>query len=207
MLKIIWVLFIFNFSTPIHKANILKQDYLYPMHQAWILFSQSFVCLCYFADLKALAQYGTINLCILLRLQDRQLFEHFNSSMINICLRMLIYRWYTKYLRADCFLDERNDSGMSVVGHSWGIGIRAVLRVCSKSPKNLLLILFSFLFLFFLSLHNTEHFKLYEHYKEKLPYWWHIVPRDFPAHPLSCGKALGTRLLTRLKQLSMAKNA
>jgi len=57
MLKMICVLFILNLSAPIHKAYILKQDYLYPLKQAWILFSQSFVRLCVFVDFEG---FGTI---------------------------------------------------------------------------------------------------------------------------------------------------
>lgn len=34
MLKMICVLFILSLSAPIHKAYILKQDYLYPLKQA-----------------------------------------------------------------------------------------------------------------------------------------------------------------------------
>lgn len=34
MLKMICLLFILNLSAPIHKAYILKQDYLYPLKQA-----------------------------------------------------------------------------------------------------------------------------------------------------------------------------
>lgn len=75
MLKMICLLFILNLSAPINKAYILKQDYLYPLKLAWILFSQSFVCLyASLWSLKALAQYGTINLSILLWQKDRKLW-------------------------------------------------------------------------------------------------------------------------------------
>lgn len=74
MLKMICVLFILNLSALIHKAYILKQDYLYPLKLAWILFSQSLFVYASLWSLKALAQYGTINLSILLWQKDRKLW-------------------------------------------------------------------------------------------------------------------------------------
>lgn len=73
MLKMICVLFILNLSAPIHKAYILTENKIIYIHWNKPEFCSRSLLFVYASwwILKALAQYGTINLSILLWQKDR----------------------------------------------------------------------------------------------------------------------------------------
>lgn len=115
---------------------------------------------------------------------------------------MLIYRW-CKFVRADYVLDDLNDSGIPVVGHSWGIEIRALLLVCSKSQENLVLVWFFFSFFF----HYAITYHAVRALLGEIPTLMRHRFQGFSCPSPILRKSVGKRLLTSSKQLSMAKNA